>query len=71
MALGARRARYVADALVARGIDRARITAPPGAGKSPGCADVESGIVSCGKTGASEEANPANRQVYARVFRAP
>jgi len=71
MDLGARRARYVAAALAARGIDRTRITAPPGAEKSPGCTDVDPGIVSCGETGASKEVDPADRQVYARVFRVP
>src|SRR5262249_53685479 len=69
LGLAGRRARLVADVLVAMGIDRARITEPPDGGSE--CKKVEDGIHNCGETGAAAKTDPNARQVRAQVFTAP
>jgi hypothetical protein len=64
--LGERRVRLVADALVAKGIDRSRIADQPGT--KVACAAVEAGLRNCGESGAAATPDPADRQVRADVF---
>jgi hypothetical protein len=69
LGLAGRRARLVADVLVAMGVDRSRITEPPDGGSE--CKKVEDGIHNCGETGASSKKDPNDRQVRAQVFTTP
>ncbi len=67
--LGENRARSVANVLVARGVDRGRITEP--AGSSGDCPTVSAGVHNCGDSQASKTVNPNDRVVRARLFVMP
>lgn len=66
--LGRRRAEMIAQSLEDNGIDRSRIADPPDAAAGPGCEQVDTGLVTCGETGAKGE---KDRQVTATPFRKP
>lgn len=66
--LGDRRARMLASALASAGVGGARIADPPDATLGDGCTQLGVGLVSCGETGATGE---ADQEVRARLFQRP
>lgn len=69
LGLAGRRARLLADVLVAMGVDRSRITEPKDGGSE--CKKEEDGIHNCGETGAAKDPSANDRQVAAKVFAEP
>jgi cell wall-associated NlpC family hydrolase len=63
-----RRVKIVANELTKRKVDATRLSNPPTQTTPSGCEEIDTGQLSCGDTGASEEVASSDRKVVAQVF---